>query len=660
MDRAYSQLDIRSVSDDGLTIEGIASTPVADRMGDIVEPLGAKFALPMPLLWQHDSQQPIGQVEFAKPTKTGIPFKARLVSPDSVESESLKDRLRMAADSIRTGLVRAVSIGFRALEYSIMDDGGIRFLSWEWIELSGVTIPANAQATINTIKSIDTEQRAASGQDLSSDRDLSGATLRAPPPAGSKTKAVKAMELKTPKEAKMKTIAEQIAAFEATLTAKLAEMDTIMDGAAETGETLDADQKEAYDTLDSEVKEIGEHLVRLRNREKSMKAAAKAVEGLDERSGSESRHNGGATTVRVTGDNVPKGIRFVRLLGAKYLAQQHHTPAAEVAKQLWPEMPELQIALKSPISAGTATDSVNAGPLVVQQNIASEFAAYLVPATIIGKIPGLRRVPFNIKVPRATQNPTGYWVGEGKIKPVSSMAFDSVSLGFAKVAGIVPITEELLRFSSPAADQIILDGLRDALAFLTDHDFLDPSKAATDISPASLTNGVTAIVPSGNDADALRADLGNLIGQYTANNQGVSGLVLVTTSTMALKIGLMRNALGQAEFPGIGVNGGVLEGIPVIVSENIAAPTGSPGDGTLIVAINASEILLADDGGIEIDISREASLLMDSSPDSPETSSSVPVSLWQHNMVAFKAERFINWAKRRSGAVQLISGANYL
>jgi HK97 family phage major capsid protein/HK97 family phage prohead protease len=657
MDRAYSLLDVKSVNDADRVIEGIASTPTADRMGDVVEPMGASFAVPMPLLWQHDASQPIGHVEFAKPTKAGIPFKARLVHPDSVDSETLKDRLALAWDSIKTKLVGAVSIGFRPLEYAYMDEGGVRFLKWEWLELSAVTIPANAEATINTIKSIDTELRAASGQAQPAERDLSGAVLRETPQAAGKQRAVKAMNLSAPKEGKMKTITEQIAAFEATMTAKSAEMDTIMDAAADKGETLDADQKETYDTLADEVKEIGEHLVRLRAREATVKATAKLVSGDTGTDASASRSVG--PVVKMGADNVPKGIKFVRLLGAKYLAQQHHTSAVDIAKQLWPEMPELQIALKAPIAAGTTTDTTWASPLAVQQNLASEFAEYLVPATIIGRIPGLRRVPFNIKVPRATQNPTAYWVGEGKIKPVSAMAFDAVTLGIAKVAGIVPITEELLRFSSPSADLIIRDGLRDAIAYLTDRDFLDPSKAASDISPASLTNGVTAITPSGVDADALRADLGTLLALYTSSNQGVGGLVLVTTSTMAMKIGLMRNALGQQEFPGVGINGGTLEGIPVIVSENLAAPTGSPADGTLIVAINASEVLLADDGGLEIDVSREASLQMDSAPDSPETASTVTVSLWQHNMVAFKAERFINWTKRRSGAVQLISGANY-
>jgi HK97 family phage major capsid protein len=454
----------------------------------------------------------------------------------------------------------------------------------------------------------------------------------------------------------MQTYAEQITAYEARRASAVATMTAIMGKSAEAGETLDSAQQEEYDTADKDIEAIDDHLKRLKSLDRLNASTAKAVSGATEAEASSSR---GGSVVIVKGDNVPKGIRYTRCVAAKYIAFKNQLNAADVAKQLWPDTPEVELSLRSAINAATTSDGTNAGPLVVAQNLASEFAEVLMPATIIGRIPGLRRVPFNIKVPRGTQNPTGYWVGEGKIKPLSAMAFDSVTLGFAKVAAIVPMTEELLRFSSPSAEGIFMNGLKDAITYKLDRDFLDPTKASDDISPASLTNGVSAIVPSGNTADALRDDLGRLLATYLAANLGVAGLVIVTTSTQAMRLSLMRNTLGQREFPDITVNGGFLEGIPVIVSENIASPTGSPADGTLIVAINANEVMLADEGGIEIDVSREASLQMDSAPDSPETTSTITVNLWQHNMVAFKAERYITWAKRRSQAVQLISGANY-
>jgi hypothetical protein len=62
---------------------------------------------------------------------------------------------------------------------------------------------------------------------------------------------------------------------------------------------------------------------------------------------------------------------------------------------------------------------------------------------------------------------------------------------------------------------------------------------------------------------------------------------------------------------------------------------------------------------VTIDASREASLQMDSAPDSPPTASTVPVSMFQQNMVAIRAERYVNWIKARSTAASYIQYAKY-
>lgn len=155
--RAYSMLEVKSFDDDAREITGVATTPEPDRMGDIVDPLGAKFATELPLLWQHKHDAPVGTVVFGKPTKNGIPFRASVAKIE--DPGMLKDLLDMAWQAVKAKLVRGVSIGFRALEYSFMDSGGIRFTEVEIYELSLVTIPANASATIQTIKAMDTAGR---------------------------------------------------------------------------------------------------------------------------------------------------------------------------------------------------------------------------------------------------------------------------------------------------------------------------------------------------------------------------------------------------------------------------------------------------------------------------------------------------------------------
>jgi hypothetical protein len=114
---------------------------------------------------------------------------------------------------------------------------------------------------------------------------------------------------------------------------------------------------------------------------------------------------------------------------------------------------------------------------------------------------------------------------------------------------------------------------------------------------------------------------------------------------------MMVNALGQPEFPNISMGGGSLfPGLSVVTSQTV--PSGT------VIAVQPSEIQLADDGGFLVDVSREASLEMSSAPTAEvntPTAASL-VSLWQENAVGFRCERILNWRKRRTTAVAYLTG----
>lgn len=150
---AYSLLEVKALDDDKREITGIATTPEPDRAGDIVEPSGAKYAPVIPLLWQHRHDMPIGEAKLSSPSKNGIKFVATVAKIE--EPGPLKDMVDMAWQAIKAKLVKGVSIGFRSIAHDYMSEGGVRFREYEIMELSAVTIPANAQATIQSIKALD-------------------------------------------------------------------------------------------------------------------------------------------------------------------------------------------------------------------------------------------------------------------------------------------------------------------------------------------------------------------------------------------------------------------------------------------------------------------------------------------------------------------------
>lgn len=359
---------------------------------------------------------------------------------------------------------------------------------------------------------------------------------------------------------------------------------------------------------------------------------------------------------------VPMGRGFTRFVIALARCRGDHRAAAEHAKsnEQWRhETPLVEVALRSGVNAGTTTDSAWAAPLTPYANLVSEFVEFLRPLTIVGRIPGLRRVPFKVKIPRQTGSSAVGWVGEGQVKPVSALAFDSLTLDIATISGLVVLSDQLVRYSSPAAEALVQDDLGKSIAAFMDAEFIDPSSAATGVSPASVTNGVTPIIATGTSADHMRTDIGNLIATFLEANLNLNSAVWVMSQVTAAKLNLIRNALGSKEYPEINANGGFFEGFPVVTSQSVLATGGSPADGWPIVLMNAGDILLADEGDVRIDASSEASLQMDSVPDSPPTASTPILSMFQSGMIALRADHDVNWLKRRSTCVQYISNANY-
>lgn len=159
--RAISMLQIRGVDEGARTFRGWATTPDVDRVGDVINPLGATFEREIPLLHQHKHDAPIGTVRLKKPTKDGIEFEAKI--PKINEPPALKERVDVAWSEVVHGLVPAVSIGFKPIEYSFMDTGGIKYEAIEIYELSTVSVPANSSALITAVKSIDQAARKEAG-----------------------------------------------------------------------------------------------------------------------------------------------------------------------------------------------------------------------------------------------------------------------------------------------------------------------------------------------------------------------------------------------------------------------------------------------------------------------------------------------------------------
>lgn len=474
----------------------------------------------------------------------------------------------------------------------------------------------------------------------------------------------------------MKTIAEQIASLEATRKALSDRMSEIMQKSMDENRSTDTAESAEFDDADGQIKTIDADLIRLRKMERIQAATAtpaneqaKAVENAV------IRPEGGVSNVQLkTVEKLAPGIAFARQAICLVHAKGDHEKAFRLAEKYYPQSENLVklfkaqseganleniLHMKATVPAGTTTDTTWAAPLVYQQTTSQDFIEFLRPRTLIGQAQ-FRPIPFNVRIPRQTSGGSSRWVGQGKAKPVTKFDYDAINTAFTKIAGITVITEELARFSDPSAEALVRDQLADTVIERADTDLFDPDVAAvTGVNPAGLLNGVAPVAgPTSSDPDDIRCAILRLWAPWDSSFMGARP-AYYTTPGVARFLASMRDALGNVAFPGMTATGGTLDGIPVRTSQYLANNGGS--GGSPFILVDEAEVYIADDGTVTLAASREATIEMSDAPvgssSATVTSGGSPfVSMFQTDSIALRAERFIWWGARRSGAVQWIDG----
>jgi HK97 family phage major capsid protein len=630
LNKGYSLLDVKGIDEEQRIIRGFATTPTPDRGGDVVEPFGVQFKNPLPFILHHQKTLPVGDVYFLTPTADGIPFEARI--PKVAEAGIVKDRVDEAWHSAKYGLLKGVSIGYRILDAAPRKSGGLHLKKIEVVELSMVSVPMNAETTITAIKSLDDSYLAASGNEA--------ATVAPPKPAGVTASVV----LHAPRRgATAMTPQERTKQLQDSLVLKTAEINAIQEKVDADGRTKDAAERETFAMLRSEIEGIQAEIEDAKYAETLAVKAATRVEVKTASDASAVR--GGNSPLVILKPNLEKGTLFTRVAMAIAAGKGSMSDTLQFAKRWDSQTPEVSMYLKAVEGTTTGTSPGWGSELVYAQNLVSEFIDLLRARTIMDRLTGIRRVPFNVRIPVMSGGSTVAWVAEAAPKPVTQPDFDTITLGYHKIAGIVVLTDELVKLSQPNAEEAVRRDLVEQIVRFMDEQFIDPAITATSARPASITNGVSSPAASGTDADAVYVDMNTALATFDNAEMGTETVHVLMPPSVARAISSLRNALGQFEFSGLGVGtGGTLMGYPVIVSSSVPAAT--------MVLVKADEILVADDGRVDLDASNQATLDM--------AGGSTPTfNLWQKNCIGIRAERGVTWRKRRSAAVAVIDTIAY-
>lgn len=438
-------------------------------------------------------------------------------------------------------------------------------------------------------------------------------------------------------------------------------MQTALSKSAEAGSTPDEATEAEIQAIEKDIAAIEVNIERTKKQIAATEAAAKTATPVAGQTAAQAKAaaegdpnpNNPAPKVE-TIPTLEKGVGYAMAvkataLAGKSIAKGIQADALSILKH-WGAPKEVQDIIIAKAAVGTTTDADFAAALVNQQVLTNEFIELLRPKTLVGRLVGFRKVPFNVKIPLQTGASTVSWVGEGQNKPATNPKFSTVTLGKHKVAGIVVMTDELIADSSPSAPVLVRDDLLASMAQHADIAFIDPTKDAVDgVSPASITNGLVAndaFNAAGTTAAQYEADFLKAIKRFLGANLTLEGAYWLMSETQAIEIALLRDALGGSYFRGMemGSAANYLLNIRVETSENV---------GSQIVLMKPSEILLADEGGVDIAMSSEATIQI--GVDTQVPPQPILVNLFQQNMTAVRAEQFKTWKKARNlGVVRII------
>ena len=409
-----------------------------------------------------------------------------------------------------------------------------------------------------------------------------------------------------------------------------------LEKSAESGATPDEETEKEIEQYEADIAAIEKNIVRTEKQIAQIEAAKKSLTPVDGSTpeGAKKSVQGGGIVVQ---SNLPKGVGFAKFVKAKMISSVEAkngnfiTPV-QVAKNLGESDEVISLLQKA---VGTTTDSGFAAPLVHTDRLVGEYIELLRANTVLDKLK-FRQVPFNIEIPAQASGSMTNWVGEGEPAGITNPQFSDVKLGRHKTSAIVVYTLELLQRSDPSVDILIRDDLIESSSQFTDKEFLG-NQAGTDKKPAGLLNGVSPITSSGETAENIDNDLDALTTQFIENNLSLSGAYYLMSEVRASRMSKKRDALGRKYFEGMdaGLNQKTLNGLPVIESENV---------GNVIILVKPSEILMADDGAVDVAYSDQATLI----------DGTVTHNLWQENKFAIRAGRFVSWAKRRPIAASFI------
>lgn len=261
------------------------------------------------------------------------------------------------------------------------------------------------------------------------------------------------------------------------------------------------------------------------------------------------------------------------------------------------------------LSAGDAT----AGGFLVPQQFSTDFIAYLRSAAVMRKlgVPTLPMPTGTVKLGKGTAGATASYIGENTNAPKSQLGTGQITLSFKKLACLTPVSNDLLRYSSPGADMIVRNDLVTAMSVKEDSAFIRGQ--GVDGSPKGLfywAPGGNRIAANGTvNLQNVTTDLGKLMQVLMGADIPMMKPCWIFAPRIKNFLVTLQNTQGAFVFKDE-MAGGTLWGYPYEITTGVPTNLDTSGAGSNdeseIYFFDAMQAVIGEAESIMVDASQEA------------------------------------------------------
>lgn len=306
------------------------------------------------------------------------------------------------------------------------------------------------------------------------------------------------------------------------------------------------------------------------------------------------------------------------------------------------------------------TVSADGGILLPTPN-SGQIIEFLRPNSTFLQAP-VKRIPLvggQYNQPRGATSSTAGYVGEGMKKPVGSPTFNGISMRSKKIAGIVMVTMEALKWPLANLQAYIEGDLRATIGQNIDLAcYFGAGSAYTPLgilnrpnvntfNAATTGTGAFFAAPKAPTVAEIDAMLTRMVLSITDYNIPMGqGFRWVTNWHVLMYMANLRGANGQKIYPELESATPTLKGIPVLVTTQFPNNGGTNTDESTLALIDFSHVLYGEEEDITVRTSTEATI---------DPGTGTLVHLFQQNMMAILAEAMHDIALEYDQAVSVLT-----